>query len=257
MQAQRTRSHRLRFMIAVGAIFGAAAIFGGAAPLAVAQNSSLAQRENAEADGPVTNQRPADQAERLPAPPRWQPTMANGSWTTLPVLPRRQIQEHDIVSVRVDILSRMTADGEMQRRKDSTYDAQLKDWIVLEGLRAIRPDPQSQGDQRIRGQLQSKYRSLGELETRESLAFNVACEVADILPNGNLILEGRTKVIVNEEMWTVMLSGICRPDAIGPNNVILSRDVAQLDIHKAETGSVAAGYQRGWFQKIFDLIQPF
>ena len=55
----------------------------------------------------------------------------------------------------------------------------------------------------------------------------------------------------------ITLSGLCRPESIGPNNVVLSRDIIDLDIQKVETGSVAAGYQRGWFQKIFDLIQPF
>jgi flagellar L-ring protein precursor FlgH len=151
----------------------------------------------------------------------------------------------------------MMSDGELRRRKDSRYDARLQDWIVLDGLRAVRPDPQSEGDPRIRGELRSDYRAIGELETSESLAFNLACEVVDIRPNGNLVLEGRSKIVLNDECWTYVLTGICRPEAIGPNNVVLSRDVINLDIKKSETGSVAAGYQRGWFQKLFDLIQPF
>ena len=120
-------------------------------------------------------------------------TLKDGSWIYTHVPPPREIQKHDIVSVRVDVLSRMNADGELRRRKNSLYDARLNDWIGLDGLRAIRPDPQSTGDPRVRGELRSNYRSLGELETSESLAFNLATEVVDIRPNGNLVLEGRSQ----------------------------------------------------------------
>ncbi|MBM4091372.1 MAG: flagellar basal body L-ring protein FlgH [Planctomycetes bacterium] len=229
-----------------------------------AQNSSLFSRE-APVATPTAPQRPS-----AGWPPGGEPiasghrmddgapmTLRNGSLMYIPASPPREIQKHDIVSVRVDILARMQADGEMQRRKNALYDANLKDWIVFDGFRAVRPDPQSEGDPRVRGELKSNYRSLGELETRESLAFNLAAEVVDIRPNGNLVLEGRAKVVLNDEMWTYLMTGICRPEAIGPNNVVMSRDIIDLDIRKVETGSVAAGYQRGWFQKLFDLVQPF
>ena len=185
------------------------------------------------------------------------PTLGDCSWIYKAVPPPRKIQKHDIVSVRVDVLARMESDGELRRRKDAKYDARLKDWIVLDGLRSVRPSPQTEGEPRMRGELKSEYRSLGELETSESLAFNLACEVVDIRPNGNLVLEGRSMIVINDERWGCVLTGICRPEAIGPDNVVLSRDIINLDIRKVETGSVAAGYQRGWFQKVFDLIQPF
>ncbi len=184
-------------------------------------------------------------------------TLQNGSWMYRPLPPPKEIQIHDVLSVRVDLLARMAADGELRRRKDARYDARLKDWITLQGLRSVKPDPQTDGEPRMRGELRSDYRALGELETSESLAFNLACEVVDIRPNGNLVLEGRSKIVLNDECWTYVLSGLCRPEAIGPNNVVLSRDIINLDIRKDETGSVASGYQRGWFQKLFDIFQPF
>jgi flagellar L-ring protein precursor FlgH len=226
-----------------------------------AQNSSLFARPY-----PPTARQPAvpgasrQQAETAPAPADASGEAArlgDTSWTYIPVPPPREIQKHDIVSVRVDVLARMASDGELRRRKDARYDARLKDWIILDGLRSVRPSPQTAGDPRVRGELRSDYRAIGELETSESLAFNLACEVVDIRPNGNLVLEGRSKIVLNDEYWSYLLTGICRPEAIGPDNVVLSRDVINLDIKKVETGSVAAGYQRGWFQKIFDLIQPF
>ncbi len=191
------------------------------------------------------------------APEDAQLNLSQGSWIYTPTPPPREIQKHDVISVRVDMLSRMAAEGELRRRKNGNYDARLNDWIIFDGLRWMKPSPQTNGDPRVRGELRSQYRSLGELETAESLAFNIACEVVDIRPNGNLVIEGRNNARINDEVWTITLAGSCRPESIGPNNVVLSRDIIDLDIQKVETGSVASGYQRGWFQKIFDLIQPF
>jgi flagellar L-ring protein precursor FlgH len=212
-----------------------------------AQDSSLYAREQAR---PI--QPPGSPAVTDP-----QLSLADASWIYTPTPPPREVQKHDIVSVRVDMMARMQSDGELRRRKNGLYDARLNDWIIFDGLRWVKPSPQSDGDPRVRGELRSQYRSLGELETSESLVLNIAVEVVDIRPNGNLVLEGRDTARINDETWTVTLSGMCRPESIGPNNVVLSRDIINLDVRKVETGSVAAGYQRGWFQKLFDIFQPF
>jgi flagellar L-ring protein FlgH len=224
------------------------AVAWGMTASAPAQNSSLHWRHATEASRDVPDTYPA---EELPL------TLRDVSWTHAPLPPPREIKKHDIISVRVDVLARMQADGELRRRKNARYDARLNDWVIFHGLRWMKPSAQNEGDPRMRGELRSEYRSLGEVETSESLAFNLAVEIVDIRPNGNLVLEGRSKIVLNDEVWGYVLSGLCRPESIGPNNVVLSRDIIDLDIRKVETGSVAAGYQRGWFQKLFDLFQPF
>ena len=225
---------------------GAAVLF--LASTVEAQNSSLYSPEVQQAQNP-----PARRA----ATARPQVNLADSSWIHVPTPPPREIQKHDIISVRVDLLARMSSEGELRRRKSAAYDATLKNWVIFDGLRWVKPSPQSDGPPRVNGELRSGYRSLGEIETAESMAFNLASEVVDIRPNGNLVLEGRSTARINDEVWTITMSGLCRPESIGPNNVVLSRDIIDLDIQKVETGSVAAGYQRGWFQKVFDLIQPF
>ena len=128
---------------------------------ALAQNSSLFQ-----------NQLPL---EEIPAP-----TSRVDSWIYRPLPPPKKIQLHDTVNVRVDELARTQQEGEMERRKDALFDAILVDWVEFIGLKALKPSPQRDGDQRIRGQLQQLYRAEGELETRESVAFNIACSVVDV-----------------------------------------------------------------------------
>jgi flagellar L-ring protein FlgH len=209
-----------------------------------AQNSSLFQTET-----------PRGGYEQLP-PPNWL-TLPQSSWTYVAMAPPKKIELHDIVVVRVDELARMTSDGEINRRKSSSYNAQLKDWLIWPGLFTIKPDPQPDGDQKINAQLQQQTRSTSEMETRESLTLNIPCEIVDMRPNGLLVLEGHKSVGVNEESWQVSLTGMCRKDDIDPSNQVLSRNVLHLKLDKREQGQVRDGYKRGWFVRWFDEFDPF
>ncbi len=183
--------------------------------------------------------------------------LSDGSWIRpIPVLPR-EIKLHDVVSIRVDELARMQSDGEVNRRKNALYDALLLDWLTLNGLRRAKPDDQRDGDQRIRGQLNQLYRAENEMETNERLTFNIAARVADIRPNGNIVLEAHKEIRVNNEVWRASLTGICRQEDIGPDNVILSRNIIDLRIDKQELGHVRDSYKRGWITRFIDRFNPF
>jgi flagellar L-ring protein precursor FlgH len=187
----------------------------------------------------------------------YEATVDTASWITVPQPPAREIRVNDIVTIRVDITARAIQEGDFQRRKNATFDSLLTNWVTLEGLTQIKPSPQTEGDQRIGGTLNKQDRVTSELETSESLKFEIAATIASILPNGNVVLEAHRKVSNNEETWLQSLTGVCPKDAIGPGNVVLSKDIAQLEIKKEELGSIKDSYKRGWFQRTWDLLKVF
>src|SRR4029079_2754060 len=90
---------------------------------------------------------PLDPAPRPPyggstAPP---PT----GWYEYPLPPQKEVRVHDIVTIRVDVSQRQTSDGQVQRRRRIRWCAVLNDWITLNGLRSVKPAPQTDGDQRV------------------------------------------------------------------------------------------------------------
>ena len=184
-------------------------------------------------------------------------TIAAATWTPSGVTVPRQVQEHDIISIRVQEGSEFQAEGEINRRRQISYAATLLDWVTLNGLRRLEPNAQADGDPRVAGNVANQYRANGEIETSESLVFNVAAEVVGIRPNGNLVLEARRMVDNNGERWEVTLSGECRSIDVGAGNTVLSRDIANLRIAKRELGAVRDSYKRGWLTKAFDIAQPF
>lgn len=207
------------------------------ADVTFAQDSSLYLR------GPVVD-------PRLPL------TLENGAFLYRKPEPIPELKLHDIVTVVVNLNSRVLSDGEVESRKRANLDAVLSDWIVFKGL-SVRPDPQSDGDPRIAGQLNSQFRAESELELRNALTFTIAAEVIDVRPNGTMVVEGRQTARNNEEVWELSLTGIIRREDVTPDNKVLSEDVAQLQVFKREVGHVRDGYRRGWFQRFYDFIQPF
>jgi flagellar L-ring protein precursor FlgH len=179
------------------------------------------------------------------------------SWYEVPLPPAKEVKVNDIVTIRVDLGAQVISESEFQRRKNATYNATLNDWIVLNGLKAIKPAPQTEGDQKMQGNLNQLYRATGELETVESMKFEIAAKIAAVLPNGNLVVEAHRTVRNNNETWVHSLSGVCRREDIGPGNIVLSEDVADLHIEKRETGHVRDSYRRGWLVRWWDQFSPF
>lgn len=220
-----------------------------AAP-AVAQNSRLFDRPL-----PV----PIRQLQNGPGEPgvMYGPTIDNASWITVPLPPPRELRVGDNVTVRIDVAQRAIQDGNFQRRKNATLTGQLRDWIVLEGLTQMKPAPQSEGEEKIQGTLNKQDRVSSQLGTSESLKFEVGANIAAILPNGNVVLEANREVTQNEETWLVSLTGVCSKDAIGPGNLVLSKDIADLQVKKQERGSIRDSYSRGWLQRAWDAVKLF
>ncbi|MFG0266998.1 MAG: flagellar basal body L-ring protein FlgH [Rhodopirellula sp. JB055] len=204
---------------------------------------------------PSTQPSNAGQASnRTPTPPAV--GLAGVSWTYQPAPPMRAFRVQDIVTIRVDEIARMTAEGDTEKRRVSLFQATLADWIKL-GSGGLIPDPQSEGDPTVDAQTTANSRAEASVESRESMSFNIAARIVDIRPNGNLVVEARKQYRVNDNLWETSLSGICRAQDIGPDNVVLSRDLIDLEINKQDQGQLRDGYRRGWFQRAFDRLKPF
>ncbi len=182
--------------------------------------------------------------------------LQTASWTYKPGETPRVLKIHDIVFIRVDELAQSTAQGNTSSRKNALYDARLQDWVSLEGLN-LKPAAQNDGDPRIQGQENEVYRADSTMRTRESLTFNIAAEVADIRPNGTIVLSAQKTLTNNDNVFEFSLSGICRAADITPDNTVMSRQIYDLKVGKVDRGHVRDGYSRGWLTKFIARIKPF
>jgi flagellar L-ring protein precursor FlgH len=168
----------------------------------------------------------------------------------------RELQTHDIITVIVDYRTRMLSEGDAENRKTNTLNAVLSSWIRFDG-KSIKAAAQNDGDPRVAGTYNSQYRAESDVELRDSLTFEIAAEIIEIRPNGNLYIEGNQTIKNNEECWKIFISGEVRREAIQPDRTVSSKSIANLDIHKEEVGQVRDGYARGWFNRWYDKYKPF
>lgn len=185
-------------------------------------------------------------------------TVEDASWTYQRVLePKQLIKLHDLVSVSVREKSQMTTNGQMDQRKDIKAVTALTNWIQFHGLNMVAENPTGTDQPQVGGTVNNQFRAQANLQEKDSLEFQISCEVVDLRPNGTLVLEGHRKIQVNEEEWEFSLSGIVRPEDLLPNNMVQSEKIADLRILKRQAGHGRDGIRRGWLGRWLDLYQPF
>jgi flagellar L-ring protein precursor FlgH len=97
----------------------------------------------------------------------------------------------------------------------------------------------------------------GSVNRKETLQTSVAVVVTQMLPNGNLVIEGRQEVRVNFEVRDLIVAGIVRPEDIGSDNTILSEKIAEARIAYGGRGQITDVQQPRYGQQIADAILPF
>lgn len=97
----------------------------------------------------------------------------------------------------------------------------------------------------------------GSTSRSGALTADITTVVTDVFPNGNLKIEGHRDVTINREKETITLSGIIRPEDIGPQNTVLSTYVAEAVINYSGNGVLNDKQRPGWAMTILDWIWPF
>jgi flagellar L-ring protein FlgH len=104
---------------------------------------------------------------------------------------------------------------------------------------------------------QSTYTGGGQVSNSQSLSSQAAVLVTDVLPNGNMVIEGVRLVSFSGETQYVVLHGLVRPDDISSSNTILSSNIAEARVEFVNKGTLAAAEKTGWLAGLYELLRPF
>jgi flagellar L-ring protein FlgH len=97
----------------------------------------------------------------------------------------------------------------------------------------------------------------GKADQQASLSGSVAVTVVEILANGNLVIRGEKKLGLAEGTEVIQVSGVIRPEDIGPNSTVQSRRLANAQIAYRGSGDLANATKAGWGTTLMHKFWPF
>lgn len=103
----------------------------------------------------------------------------------------------------------------------------------------------------------SGYSGGGAVNNSQSISSRAAVLVSDVLPNGNLVIEGVRVVTFSGETQYVVLHGLVRRDDIARDNTVLSTNIAEARVEFHSEGSLTEAQKRGWLAKVYEKLRPF
>jgi flagellar L-ring protein precursor FlgH len=167
---------------------------------------------------------------------------------------QRAHQIGDLLTVTVNITDQANFANETQRSRTATEDSGITAFLgsnLLTGKTTALPGRLLSADST------SATDGKGSIQRQETLQTNVAAVVTQLLPNGNLVVEGRQEIRVNYEKRELIVAGIVRPEDIQSDNTIDSSKIAQARIAYGGHGEISDLQQPRYGSQVMDVLLPF
>ncbi|KPK64324.1 MAG: hypothetical protein AMK73_04730 [Planctomycetes bacterium SM23_32] len=155
----------------------------------------------------------------------------------------------DSITVIINDKSTFKKDDERQLEKtsDSSGSATIETPVVDVGITSTRMTESSS----------RSFAGSDEYDASWEFVDSVTATVVDKLPNGNLVVAGRSERNVRGEEVVTILTGIVKPEDVTASNTVLSSRIARLRVYYEVTGTSEAYLKPGFLSRVLNLIWPF
>jgi flagellar L-ring protein precursor FlgH len=161
----------------------------------------------------------------------------------------------DIVTIVVQENNGATRNNNTTTAKQTAVDASIASFLY--GPAASGLLTKSGGYPAMSFAGKNSYTGGGQINNSETITAQLAVRVIDVLPNGNLVVEGRRHTAFSGEKQDAILRGTVRYDDITAANTVFSYNIADASIQFVSTGTITDNQNKGWFNRVWDKINPF
>jgi flagellar L-ring protein precursor FlgH len=161
----------------------------------------------------------------------------------------------DIVTIVVQQVNSATRNNNTTTSKQTAVDASIASFLYGPAASGLLTKGGAYPAMSFSGK--NTYSGGGQINNAETITDQVAVRVIDVLPNGNLVVEGRRHTAFSDEKQDAVLRGTIRSDDIMSNNTIYSYNVADASIQFVSHGTITDAQRKGWLNRVWDKINPF
>jgi flagellar L-ring protein FlgH len=188
-----------------------------------------------------------ESARRTPPAPTTGPSI---DWISNLGLDRRARSVNDLVTIRVveSIEGAGAADSALDKNSSGSAGVSSLFGVTKKLPSAI--DPGSL----VGTSSDSKFKGSGATSRSGTLSATITARVLEVLPNGDLVLEGAREIEINGDRQMVVLTGVARPRDVSDQNVVLSPSIGQLRIRYFGRGLMKDNLKPGWLIRLLNKV---
>jgi flagellar L-ring protein precursor FlgH len=163
----------------------------------------------------------------------------------------------DILTVNIEINDKAKVANTSSRGRTNSEESGIPNLLGMEtNLAGIFPDAVDPSSL-LSMNSDSSSRGTGSVDRSEAIELTIAAVVTQVMPNGNLVIQGRQEVRVNYEVRELLIGGIVRPEDIANDNTINHTQIAEARIAYGGRGQITDVQQPRYGQQALDIIWPF
>jgi flagellar L-ring protein FlgH len=161
----------------------------------------------------------------------------------------------DIVTVKIVEVSQATEQAGTDTSRSSDVSAGISNFMGMEVNQAgkIFTTP----DKLLTANSKNNFSGAGTTTRSGSLSATITARIIEVMPNGNLAIEGKREIYINNEKKEILLQGVIRQRDIATDNSILSTQVADAKVIYTGIGTIGEKQRPGWMARVFDMVWPF
>jgi flagellar L-ring protein precursor FlgH len=165
----------------------------------------------------------------------------------------------DIVIVQIVESSSASNTNTTQTTKTSNYNANVNSFLGMPMSLGIHDflGMGSPFNPSVGAQTNNAFQGDGSKQKADTVQATIAARVIDILPSGNLVIEGSREIVVDQEKQFISVRGVIRQKDIDTNNVVLSSSIADAQIAYSGKGMLSDVNKKGWLAHFIDWVWPF
>lgn len=180
----------------------------------------------------------------------WQETAARSMFAD-----KRAHHIGDILTIIVQENQAATKQNNTQTSKSSGIDASISSFLYAPGASSLLTKGGKLPALKMEGK--NEFNGGGQINNSERITARIAVRVIDVLPNGNMLIEGKRQTSVAGEQQDAVLRGMVRREDVAANNTVLSFNVADASIQFVSKGAISSSQKKGWFTRVWDKVTPF